>query len=187
MLGLIELIKMGVVTDPFIEQIVTDSNILFWNTKNTEFFNALSQSWTPTGDLLTLTQLCGDLRLGVFIKGILNTTTLNETARLYSHLRDFSGMNGLHKLIKKRLLCHVLQMKAKCNSTIWIAMTKQVFGQDELLQMKELGFDPHWIDPENGQTFLFTKSAWMLKYDKGKNDIGFDLNHIDKHGDNALE
>ncbi|MBA2729090.1 MAG: hypothetical protein H0U49_13080 [Parachlamydiaceae bacterium] len=117
----------------------------------------------------------------------MNTTTLNETARLYSHVRDFQGMNGLHELIKKRLLCHVLQMQAKANNTIWIAMTKQVFGNNELLQMKELGFDPHWIDPVNGHTFLFTKSVWMLKYDEEKNDIGFDLHHVDKHGDNALE
>ncbi len=183
-IGLIGLIKIGFLKDPFIEQIVTDSAILFWNTKNSAFFDALKQCWKPTGDLLALTEVCGDLRLGIYFKAILKTTTLQQAAELYSHLRDFPDMSDLDETIKKRLMEHILNLQAKENSTIWMAMSKQVLGKKELLQMKQIGFDPHWTDPVNGRTFLFTEEACYLSF---YSEVGFNLHQIDVHGDNALE
>jgi hypothetical protein len=185
-MGFIQLIKMGILTDPLIQQIVTDVEFLFWNTKNIEFFNALSQCWKPTGQLLELTQLCGDLRLGVYLKSILNAATLKESASLYAHISYFSDIGQLHETIKKQLIQHILLMQAQDRSTIWLAISKQIIEIDALLKMKELGFDPNWTDPVNNQTFLFTESAWRIEC-VDQNIIGFNMHHIDAHGNNALE
>src|SRR5262249_53056904 len=66
-------------------------------------------------------------------------------------------------------------------STIWLAVAKPIFDSETLLRMKELGFNPNWTDSVNSHTFLFSEEAW-----RGK-DVGFDINHKDVHGDNALE
>jgi hypothetical protein len=54
-----------------------------------------------------VSQSCGNIRMGIYIKAILNSATLKEAARLYSHLSDFPKIDKhLCEKIKKRLLDH---------------------------------------------------------------------------------
>jgi len=179
----LELIKAGFVKDPLIEQIVTDPEILFWNTNNKIFFEALGRCWQPQGDLLSLSQTVRDLRFGIYINAVLNTESLDKAARLYSHLREFPDMDSVDEAVKKRLFDHIQDLQAKEKSTIWESIGNEQCYYKDLLQMRKLGFDPNWVNVHR-RTFLFTRQARQLS---GQMNIGFNPGHVDANGDNALE
>lgn len=187
--GFLWLIKQGLIKDPLIEQILTDPEIVFWNSKNQEFLKSLNLIWKPSGDLALLTQQCGDLHSAVFYKSALGTTTLQQAALLFSHLKYLPDTENLDPQIKKRLVDHVQSLQQKEKNTIWLAVGEDPVSihSEEMLQMKKIGLDPNWTDPKNNRNFLFTKRAWVLKYDGIYKLLDFNRHQIDAQGDNALE
>jgi hypothetical protein len=185
--GFLYLIKEGVAKDPRIEEIMTNAKILFWNAKCNKFFNSLNDCWQPMGDLLVLTKLCNDFRLGIFCYGVLQTKTLEKASFLYSRLCDFpKSMESLDGEVKRRLVEHVQTLQKKEGSTIWHAMVNKNFTFNELLQMKHIGFDLNWTESNHNRNFLFTDKAWYIGR-KEYEQMPFDLDHVDSNGDNALE
>jgi hypothetical protein len=181
------LINNGLIKDPYIEQIVTNAGILFWNIDDKDFFRGLIACWRPSGDLLALAELCNDFRLGIFCHAILRTAKLKDASRLYSQLEYFpKAMVSLDKEVKKRLVEHVEALQKKEGTTIWHAMAKQAFVSKDLLQMTDIGFDPNWTESTYNRNFLFTKKAWCIECDEYKR-MQFNLHHVDSNGDNALD
>ncbi len=199
--SLIELIAQKKVADHFIEQIVTDPEILFSNLTKSGYFENLEQCWTPSGDLLALSQTCKDFRIGIYVKAILNATTLSEAATLLLHLCHLPDVGGFDKAIIDRLRGHIVALERKERSTVWMAMAKCyedglsiIIGylcddhrsRNELLQLIKLGFDPNMPDLDHCRTFLFPRGVQFLNADNIRS-IGFNPDHVDAYGNNAIE
>jgi hypothetical protein len=185
--GFFYLIKIGVIKDPYVEQIVTNAKILCQYIKTEAFFKDLSACWQPSGDLLALDALCNDFRLAVFCHAMLRTETLMEASLLCSCLGYFpNNMAFLEEKIKKCLVEHVQALQKKERTTIWHRLIKHGFGSNELLQMKHIGFDPNWTERANNRNFLFTKRAYYIT-DYECEEMQFNLDHVDSNGDNALD
>ncbi len=184
---MIVLIKMGLLTDPLIGQIVTDPGIMYWNGKNTAFFEALEECWKPVGDLQILIEAAGNFRLGIFIQAILNTKEIKEAAQLYLTIGNYSNTDRWDETLTSRLLNHMIALQNQKKDTIWNVMENyRECNSAEFLQMRELGFEFLWVHPVTRQTYFFTQLVRHLD-EKRDAPVECALNHIDLYGNNALE
>jgi len=185
------LIENKAVQDPLIEQIVADPEIASSSIGDDKFYAALKKCWQPTGHLKELIDGCGNFTFGIYIRAILNSTTLNGAAQLLSNLTDFSDsgvqVHRLDKGVKEELREHISALEEKERNTIWLEMAECHCTIDALFHMKRLGFDPQMTDPVYGQTLLFTKLAGLLRSEADCRELELDLSHIDLKRNNALE
>lgn len=178
------LIEQGLIKDPLIEQIVTDPDIVYSNAF-CDRFHSLGQYWKPSPDFEAFRLLCGNLHKAILFKSLLKTTTLQKAGCVLSTFTYYLDLEELDLSLKQRMVEHIKNLQEKEKSTIWLALEKGWYSID--LSVVELGLDPRWKDPIHNRTFLFTKNANQLYYDKGSPQFEFDLHHVDAKGNNALE
>jgi len=187
MMDLIALIATGFLEYSLVEQILTDPQIMFWILRNSKFFTELVKCWQSQGPLLNLIQTVGDFRFALYLSAILHTSNLNAAASLFSKIGDYRHMSHLEEEVRKSVVAHIVKLQENEKNTIWRAMGNEDCRYGDLLQMRELGFDPEWVDPVDRQTFLFTKNVSCIETQRKMETLGFKLHHIDIHGNNALE
>lgn len=189
MMRFIDLIKSEVIKDPFIEQIVTHPDVLWCNAKNVDFFESLNECWRPSEKLAKLAEACGNLRLAILIQGLLDTTTLENAAKICINFRGFDSTTiaALDTSVKQLILDHIQSLQVREKSTIWHALEHRSVWLKDLCNLANLGFNFDWMDPIHQRTFLFTKEVKSFKYNDCPDEIKFNLQHTDAHGNNALE
>lgn len=182
--GLIWMIEKHMFHSDFIELIATDPQIFYWNGENEKLYQTLASYCKPSKEFETLLKYETNFCNAAFCSAMLKTKTIRDAARLFSNTGTY--VSKIPQEFKIQLINHIKTLQEIEKNTIWIAIDSTVWRKKNIEMMIHLGMDPLWIHPQTQYSFLFTKEIWHADT-LNLETLGFDLNHRDIRGNNALE
>lgn len=180
------LIKENYLKNPLLEQIITFPSFMYYAISIPHVLKILKSYWQPSPEVNFFIQLCGDFRLGLLCKSLLNTTSLHQAAQIL--VAYTLSPEKIDSGTCKQIVSHVHQLQMQEKGSLWLEICKEhEITIDTIYVMVEMGFDPLWVDPIHHRTFLFSKRIGQLSFDEKIFRMGFDLHHADIDNCNALE